>query len=757
VIALLPLVLLLATGQTPRPPVPPDPAIAAARAALAGGQPWRASRLLAPALRDSSSRTPAVLLLAAEAAGAWGGWTQVTRLIGDAPWVDSMAGGRGRELLVRAALERQADSVALQQASLAVRDAKRDTRGIRMTLLARAFDRLEMRDSAAQAYREAATLLPAVSDWLTFRAVAVTDDSAARSTLASSITTAVVRDRLPLAEAQARERSGDVTGAAARYAALGSWGDAFRLRYAADSSAPARAALRRELLGFVTGHTGTTDARAAAEVLDSYGAATPAEDLAVGRSLAQSGPAAAAVTRLRRALKAGLGTSEDRFAYASALFAMNRYADAASQYKLVRRPAALAATAAYGRARALVRAGQVSEARSALRLIVHRDSRYADAAAPALLLLADLATDERRDPDARDALLQLARNYPAHRYAPNALFRAAIIAFAAGQTPVAARELDSMARRYPDHPDALAARYWAGRAFAAQGDTGAARARWRDVAGLDPLSYYAAAAAARLGQPAWTPAAAADSFVRFNGLDSAMARSALLDLLGMGRESRWEQDLLVRLADSSMDRLLSTSSAFESAGAVSRGIQLAWRAYGRGAPRDGRTFRLLYPLSARPALEAYARDDSIDASLVAALIRQESMFNPSATSAAGARGLMQVMPAVGRSLASSLGFPLWDPVLLYQPDVNLELGMRHLAELLRRYPQPVRVLAAYNAGTTRVELWSSRVGASDDELFAERIPYRETRDYVRIIQRNQDMYRALYGLGPSGGAPAAGY
>ena len=59
---------------------------------------------------------------------------------------------------------------------------------------------------------------------------------------------------------------------------------------------------------------------------------------------------------------------------------------------------------------------------------------------------------------------------------------------------------------------------------------------------------------------------------------------------------------------------------------------------------------------------------------------------------------------------------------------------------------PVRTLAAYNAGTTPVSLWSDKVGMADEELFAERIPYRETRDYVRIVQRNQEMYRALYGL-----------
>ncbi len=745
-ITLLSLSFALLTAQEPRPlPASGDSVARTAASALAAGQPWRASRLLAPLLRDSVRRTPAVVLLAAEAAGAWGGWTQVERLLADAPWVDA-DGGRGRELLTRAALARQADSAALRDARLGLATATPATRGVRLVLLARAFDRLEQRDSAARVYAAAATVLPAVAAWLAFRAVAVTDDSAARERLAAAVGLPVARERLPLASAQARERAGDLRGAASAFAALGSPGDAFRLRYAADSSDSMRTVLRSELKAFIEARSGSADARSAAGVLDSFAPLTADEELVVGRSFALSGPAARAAARLAPALAAGKGAPQDRFAYATALFDLDRYADAAFQFNLVRTPPALAANAAYGRARALVRAGQTTEARSALRALVRTQGAFADAAAPALLLLADLATDDRRDADAREALLSLAHRYPRHRYAPAALFRAGIIAFAAGQMQVAARELDSLARRYPGDADAGAARYWAARALAAAGDTSGARARWEDVAARDPLSYYAAAASQRLGRPEWVPPAAIDSFARFADLGSALARVEVLGRLGLDREARWEQDRLARLADSSVDRLLATAAAFRDHGLASRAVQLGWRALARGALRDARTFRILFPLTSRAPLEAYARDERLDPSFVAALIRQESIFSPAATSPAGARGLMQVMPAVGRALAAAAGYPLWDPVLLYQPDVNLDLGTRHLAELVRRYPQPVRVLAAYNAGTTRVESWSAKVGMDDEELFAERIPFRETRDYVRIIQRNQQMYRALYGL-----------
>jgi soluble lytic murein transglycosylase len=105
---------------------------------------------------------------------------------------------------------------------------------------------------------------------------------------------------------------------------------------------------------------------------------------------------------------------------------------------------------------------------------------------------------------------------------------------------------------------------------------------------------------------------------------------------------------------------------------------------------------------------------------------------------------MQVMPEVGARTARSLGYPVWSPALLWQPDVNLELGTRHLAEMGNRHQGMARLLAAYNAGGTPVGRWESRLGTNDPELYVERIPYRETRDYVRVVQRNRAVYRALY-------------
>jgi soluble lytic murein transglycosylase len=271
-----------------------------------------------------------------------------------------------------------------------------------------------------------------------------------------------------------------------------------------------------------------------------------------------------------------------------------------------------------------------------------------------------------------------------------------------------------------------------------------AHARWRKSTVGDPTSYYASLAARRLGLPAWTPAAAVDTFMPVPDADSVVLRAALLARLGLVDESRREYDRLSRAAESSTERMLAVANALRVQGHASQAIQLARKALAKGAPADARTYRLVYPVVHQDALLAEAAEQRLDPSFVAALIRQESMFNPSATSPAGARGLMQVMPDLGGKLAGSMGYPVWDPVLLYQPDVSLQLGSFHLQELAARYTEPSHVLAAYNAGASRVERWARRTGVDDPEVFAERIPFVETRGYVRVIYRNQELYRSLY-------------
>ncbi|HEU4829942.1 MAG TPA: transglycosylase SLT domain-containing protein [Gemmatimonadales bacterium] len=731
-----------------------DSAIDAARVAISRGLSWRASLLLGPVLADPARRTPDALILAARAASGWGGWKEVERLIGDAPWLDSAFDGEGRDLLARAALARRADSAAAEHAALAVRAAADSiVRGERLVILARALDRLDSLARAADAYAEAATLLPEVNQWLMYRAAIVTADVAAREQLFGAIASPVARARLSAARAEALGRSADSAGAADAYAALGDWPAAWRYRLAAAHGDSARSAFRAELVSVVRARPGTAQARAAVAALDASFAPLSAElELSIARALASGGSPARVVTAFRKGLAAGGGTSRDRYDYARHLFALGRYDDAAVQFARVREPASLAASAAYQRARALVRDGNLSAGRTALRAIGRRFPRETEAPALALFLLGDLATDERRDAAAREAFGAIVARHPRASVAPEAAFRAAIIAFVDGDHRTAAREFDALTERYPSSSEASAARYWAGRAWYAAGDSAAAAARWRETVSRDPAGYYGGRASRRLGIDPWVPPAAPDTFASLPGVDAALDRAGRLAALGMDREAEWERDFVMAAEGSGAEQLLAIANAFRSREMASRGMRLTWRAIAAGAPRDARTYRLLYPLVHQEPLDHEARARDVDPTFAAALIRQESNFTPGATSGAGARGLMQVMPAVGHAVARALRFPVWDPVLLYQADVNVQLGMAHLAELLGRYEHPVHVLAAYNAGASRVERWKEKRGVEDPELFAERIPYAETRDYVRIIQRTAEFYRSLYrwdGLAPA--------
>jgi soluble lytic murein transglycosylase len=145
-------------------------------------------------------------------------------------------------------------------------------------------------------------------------------------------------------------------------------------------------------------------------------------------------------------------------------------------------------------------------------------------------------------------------------------------------------------------------------------------------------------------------------------------------------------------------------------------------------------------------IRAEAAEHGLNPYVLAALIRQESLCEERATSPVGARGLMQIMPATGAHLAREAGIEDFDPELLYAPEVNVYLGTRYVAQHSREYDGSLpSIFSAYNAGAHRVERWAAYPEYRDEELFTERIPFRETRDYVKILSRYYATYAGLYG------------
>ena len=155
-------------------------------------------------------------------------------------------------------------------------------------------------------------------------------------------------------------------------------------------------------------------------------------------------------------------------------------------------------------------------------------------------------------------------------------------------------------------------------------------------------------------------------------------------------------------------------------------------------------WRILYPLGFEERIQERSDHWKLDPYLVASLIRQESVFVPRTRSPVGARGLMQVMPATGRALARLEGVS-YRTSRLYDPGVSIRFGTRYLRQLLDRFAErPELALAGYNAGPHRVRDWTDMDMGIPAEVFIEEIPFTETRNYVKLILRNEKIYRRLY-------------
>jgi len=492
-----------------------------------------------------------------------------------------------------------------------------------LVLRARELDRADSLEAARAAYEEAARKLPQLSDWLYLRAAGVTADSSARAAYYSKLRTDVARDRVRWTDAIARERTRDFAGAIRAYNALGARLDALRLRINPPADEASRVAARGELLTFISNSNNSADTREAIDLFDKvFTTTTPSDELIIARAAAKSGLPDRAATAYAKSLGAGLGDVSDNIAYGSVLFRLRRYGDAATQLAKVRAPPKLAAAAQYQRARAQIALGNTEAGRSTLRAITVAYPTDTSAAS-ALLLLADLATDDNRDRDARQTLMAMLRRFPTGRHATNARFRAGMIAYIQNDRKAAAAEFDSLLTRDPNSSEALAAGYWAGRSYAALGDKTRSRARWRSVVDKDPLSYYAVMAAKRLDTTLVASDRSPSNYGRIPAVDTALNRIVGLKDLGMDVEAGFENDRLFRDAMANPTRMVATAHALAGTDQASRSIALGRRALDE-VGHSPENYRLYFPVLERETLISSSKENGLDPVIVAALIRQES-------------------------------------------------------------------------------------------------------------------------------------
>ncbi len=196
------------------------------------------------------------------------------------------------------------------------------------------------------------------------------------------------------------------------------------------------------------------------------------------------------------------------------------------------------------------------------------------------------------------------------------------------------------------------------------------------------------------------------------------------------------------------DLAMAHIRAAEASGRRPAAMRTAWRTFGgcllRGTPEGLAPLRpALFPRAYAGEVTAALGGSGIDPDLIYSLIRQESFFDPKVVSGVGAVGLMQLMPETATTIGRKIGIRA-SRADLFNPAVNIRLGVAYFRERLERAGSLPAALAGYNAGESRVAMWTQALAPLGDELFIELIPYTETRDYVRRITANAMMYDKLY-------------
>lgn len=443
----------------------------------------------------------------------------------------------------------------------------------------------------------------------------------------------------------------------------------------------------------------------------------------------------------------------------SAIFKQRRRADArpvfdkaAASCKKAKGATAYEVKSRYQGARGLYAAGKYEKAALAFASLAkeHAKSSYADDA----WVLAGESWSEHGDDAKATAAFESALAVDGDMK-DEARRRLLLLAFASGHPERALALCDEALEGNVAHPTAKAKlHYFRGRALAAQGDD-AATSAWVDAVQADPLGYPAAQAMSRLheaGPEAFERGLAmlqretpkVDAAVKSEGAQ----RAVLLARLGLGEDAREELDV-AGVKGWPAIAVLNQAGLYAEAQRTLANLGATWRKTPPGSANLP-VWALAHPRPFADLIDGYEDSHGVPDLLAFAVMQTESRFNPGATSWAGARGLIQLMPATAKGVAKKVGVDI-EPDDLYDPATNLNLGMHYLAGLVERYGGGAGAVAlaipSYNAGAGAVDKWLRERGGWELDLFIEAIPYDETRKYTQSVFGRWWAYRWIYGEG----------
>jgi soluble lytic murein transglycosylase len=381
--------------------------------------------------------------------------------------------------------------------------------------------------------------------------------------------------------------------------------------------------------------------------------------------------------------------------------------------------------------------------------------------------------DVKNQPARADqAYRTIAEKFPAGEHAERARWKIAFFAYTEGRYAEALQSFWNSLLTQPEADSAGAKIYWMARCYERLGDRSHAAHLYRRARAFSNNSYYGQRAAeAESGLKKQKPSPIQD----YQGISFEQV-SSTLDGLRLTETSieepplpvnrlieRARQLMVAGLPDLALAELRSAMRRFPEERALSfvmsriheskqdfyNVIVTLRRAFPNYDVRPhealpDEVWRLFFPVRHWEVISSQAKKNGLDPALILGVIRQESAFKEEARSSANARGLMQVLPTTGKRLAREARVPRYSTPKLFRPETNIVLGTRHLAALLRQFGHREELaLAAYNAGENRVDRWLQELGNVDMAEFVERIPFSETRGYVKQVLTGKSHYRLL--------------
>jgi soluble lytic murein transglycosylase len=357
--------------------------------------------------------------------------------------------------------------------------------------------------------------------------------------------------------------------------------------------------------------------------------------------------------------------------------------------------------------------------------------------------------DERAD----EVFRVMIERYPTGRHTERAYWRSGWWAYRDGRFAEAANLFDRGAAQFPRSDYRPSWLYWSARAWQEAGNAGLARERLTLAATDYFNSYYGRLARKQLGEGKGNPVVS--QFARKDppaptAPFPTAARVGQLIAVGLNREALNELQYAQRMWGDSPPLTATIALVHNRLGNLRLGINQMKRAYPQWLAAGGESLpveiqKVVFPLDYWPLLRKHAAARGLDPFLVAALVAQESTFDPVIRSSANAIGLMQVLPSTGRQFARKLKIPRFSAAKLTDPETNVRLGTAIFAESIRKFGGVHFALAAYNAGDHRVASWQKERPGLPQDVFIDDIPFPETQNYVKRILGTAEDYRRLYG------------